>query len=223
MQSILLSVILLAAPPAIKLPADLKADVGDFVAVRAETAGKVVKFKADPGLSVFPSELLKDTKTTVVVGKRPGTYRVWAWTAVGDEPSELAECTIVIGSSPSPDPPNPPTPPQPDATFSKWTTDTVKALVPFNARSRCRAVADNFRSVSRQIGAGTLQTAQQVQDATRKLNDATLGPDGPAWENWRLKLGEELDKLDALNQFNTPKAWYETWNQIADGLEKASA
>jgi len=86
------------------------------VTVRAETEGKTVRwFAMTPGLSVFPSELLRDTKATVVVAGVPGRYTLLAYTAKGDEPSELARCEIII-EGPAPPPPDPPGPKPPDPT-----------------------------------------------------------------------------------------------------------
>lgn len=100
-----------AAPPEVKLPAEAKGQPGAFVVVRAETAGKAVRWYApDPGLSLFPSDLLADRKVAIVVGSKPGRYRLVAWTAAGDEPSEPAICVIQIGDPPPPGP-TPPVPP----------------------------------------------------------------------------------------------------------------
>lgn len=97
--------LLIAAPPALKLPKEVKGDVGDFLEVVAETEGKIVQWKAlDKGMSLFPVHRLKDTKTAIVVAKKPGRYRLAAVTAVGDEPSEIAETVLIIGDPPAPGP-----------------------------------------------------------------------------------------------------------------------
>lgn len=115
----LLLTLLLALPAwgqSVKLPAEVRGDPGSFVRVAADTDGSHVRWLAlDSGLSVFPSDLLKDSKTTVVVAQKPGKYRVAAWTAKGDVPSDAAICTVVIGTPPDPGPgPTPPDPPTPD-------------------------------------------------------------------------------------------------------------
>jgi len=59
--------------PDILLPDQIKAQVGAFVPITAQTKGEVVKFVAlDPGLNVFPANLLADKKTTVVVATKNG-------------------------------------------------------------------------------------------------------------------------------------------------------
>lgn len=101
----------------LELPREVRGEVGDFVKIQAVTDGsKVIWYPIDQDLSVFPAELLKSETATVVVARKPGRYRLLAWTAKGDQPSQPAICLVIIGS-PGPDPnppgPNPPPPPQP--------------------------------------------------------------------------------------------------------------
>lgn len=90
----------------IQLPSTVKGEPGDFITVKATTNGKIVRwYTPDKGLSVIPSELLRDPKTAIVYSKKPGKYRLLAYTAAGDEPSDLAECVVTIGEPPpGPDP-----------------------------------------------------------------------------------------------------------------------
>lgn len=93
-----------AAAPDIMLPETVKAQVGVFVPITAQTKGETVRFIAiDPGLSVFPANLLADRKSTVVVASRDGTYRVLAYTSVDNQPSAPAFCTVIIGDGKNPD------------------------------------------------------------------------------------------------------------------------
>jgi hypothetical protein len=98
------------APAAtIKLPAEIRGSPAEFIRVAADTDGKIVRWLVlDKGLSLFPAELLKDTRTAVVVAREPGRYRLLAVTASGDVPSEPVICTIIVGDAPTPPPPPPP-------------------------------------------------------------------------------------------------------------------
>lgn len=98
-----------AAAQDIQLPAEVKGNVGEFLKVPATTQGAVVRWRAiDPGLNLFPVELLKDTRTAVVVAVQPGRFRLLAWTALNGVPTEAAECVVVIaGPAPPPIPPGP--------------------------------------------------------------------------------------------------------------------
>lgn len=110
--------------PVVTLPAEVSGDVGAFIRVEAETNGTVVQwFEDEPGLNLFPVDLLKDTRVAVVTASREGKYRLLAYTAIGDMPSRPAVVTIVVGKVPpkpvpvpdidDDDPPTP-DPPKPD-------------------------------------------------------------------------------------------------------------
>jgi hypothetical protein len=109
--------LILLAGQDLKIPAEVTGEVAAFVTVIAETNNKQVKFyPIDSGLSVFPAALLANQKATVVVAAKAGTYRLLAYTAAGDIPSEPQICKVVIGGGkpdnlpPAPIPPTPPTP-----------------------------------------------------------------------------------------------------------------
>lgn len=128
MKSLIITLSLLFAQspkPELLLPDTIPAQVGVFVPITAVTPGEVVKFVAlDPGLSVFPSNLLSDKKSTVVVAVKEGRYRILAYTSINNQPSNPAFTTLVVGDvgplpptppnpGPGPMPPTPPTPPNP--------------------------------------------------------------------------------------------------------------
>ena len=109
--------LILLAGQDLRIPAEVTGEVAAFVTVIAETNNKQVKFyPIDSGLSVFPAALLANQKATVVVAAKAGTYRLLAYTAAGDIPSEPQICKVVIGGGkpdnlpPTPIPPAPPTP-----------------------------------------------------------------------------------------------------------------
>jgi len=113
-------------PPTLTLPPKVSGLPGAFLQIPATTTGKQVAWVSlDSGLNLFPVQLLKDTKTAVVSSATPGTYRVLAVTASGDEISQPQICTVVIEGltppAPAPTPtPNPqPTPPPAPAPQTK--------------------------------------------------------------------------------------------------------
>ncbi len=109
---ILTAAFLLLASPAfaidLTLPAKVTGQPGDFITVPAVTTGTIVKWVSlDAGLKLFPIDLLKNTKTAVVMGPT-GSYRLLCYTADKDGPSDPAICTVVIGDAPpGPTPPGP--------------------------------------------------------------------------------------------------------------------
>jgi hypothetical protein len=118
-QLLLIALLMTAAPPSVKadppvltVPSEVAGVSNSFIMVPATTTAKNVQWLAlDPGLNLFPTQLLKDSKTAVVTAGQKGRYRILAYTAVGDEPSAPAVATVVIDAAP-PTPPGP-TPPGP--------------------------------------------------------------------------------------------------------------
>lgn len=94
--------------PALTLPSEVTGDAGEFITVAADTNGTVVRWHViDPGLNLFPVDLLRDTRTAVVTSPREGRYRLLGYTAVGDVPSAPSVVTVIVGDEPEPTPPRP--------------------------------------------------------------------------------------------------------------------
>lgn len=138
--------LLLIAGQDLKLPAEVKGEVAAFVTVLAETSGKQVKFyPIDAGLSVFPAALLANPKATVVVAAKAGTYRLLAYTASGDIPSEPQICKVVIGGG-KPDDVKPPPPPPPDSDpLLESLIGIYGGLQEPNKQKHIKALADIYR------------------------------------------------------------------------------
>lgn len=126
----------------VKLPAEVKGEVGAWIVVVPESKeGGDVKWRVGPGLTRVPIEQLfpgQKAAGVVVQATAKGRYEVLAWNAKGDVASDLAVCTVVIGGAPPvpPDPgPTPPTPNPPDdplyqpllaAYYAETTTEKVE-------------------------------------------------------------------------------------------------
>ena len=98
----LLPTLLLTAPaqppaaPVVALPAEVLAAPGRIVQLKAETAGKRVRWALasdDADLIPFP-----DGKVALFSTPKPGRYLVLAWTAAGDEPGEARGQAAVTAS-----------------------------------------------------------------------------------------------------------------------------
>lgn len=158
----------------LKLPAEVKGIVGDFVRVAAETSGNVQWFSPDPGLAVFPSELLKDTRTAVVIARANGRYRLLAWTASGDVPSPAVVCVVVIGDVP-PDPgPTPPTPPADPLTETLRTAFLSDGAGPENVKMKAHLV-EVYRQGAVKVKDPTITTATQFQAVISATGASVLG------------------------------------------------
>ncbi len=93
------------AAPTIALPNEAKGQPGRIVRLTAETAGKHVRWRLvsdDADLVPFP-----DGKVALFTAPKAGRYTVLAWTAVGDVPSDAAQCVVVVGEPVVPAPADP--------------------------------------------------------------------------------------------------------------------
>jgi hypothetical protein len=145
----------------------------------------------DPGLNLFPPQLLRDSKIAVVTALAPGRYRLLAISAKGDQPSDFAQCVIIIGDAPPvtvpPDPPPGPAPvpiagmrvlilyesdtPLPPKTYDAiFSTELENYL-----RSKCLVGPD-------------LKTPER----RRFDEDVSLGAMSKAWQDLRSKLPSQL-------------------------------
>lgn len=188
----LLCPVALEASPSITIPDRVRGEAGEFVRVAATTEGKNVRWIAlTPGLAVFPADLLRDSRTTVVVALRPGAYRLLAITAVADELSEPAVCVVEIAGAPTPPGPDPPRPPEPPA------DPLAQALVRLYAADgdakksdHARALAAFYRQAARSADARELRTAGELFQVLRKASAAMVPDD--ALPTLRRRIAEEL-------------------------------
>jgi hypothetical protein len=187
------SVVGAADTPKLVLPAEVKGEIGDFIVVRADTDSPVVRWRAiTPGLKVFPGDLLTDKKCLVVSAAKEGRYRVMAWCAKGDIPSEAVDCIVVVGPDsnpgppnppkppppPPPTPPDPPKPPEPDS-FTKRVLDAWKAD-PADADTKKKA-ATTLQGLYLELAAEVLKKEYTTVDMFRRVMQKTalgiLDPD----------------------------------------------
>lgn len=162
--------------PYVQLPATTSGAAGAFVTIPSITNGKEVAwYSPDPGLQLFPPELLKSSRIAVVTSVVPGTYRLVAFTALGDVPARSNECVITIGQvppgpvPPGPIPPVPPVPPGPQPIPGS----EFRVLIVYETRDL-----------------GKMPKAQELilySDTVRSyLNSKSpLGPDGKT-HDWRI-------------------------------------
>jgi hypothetical protein len=82
---------------------DIKSKPAQFVTISTNLSGDIVKYVTlDAGLSVFPSELLADKKKTVVVAAKNGVYKILAYTAKDNVPSDPVIINLIISDNDNP-------------------------------------------------------------------------------------------------------------------------
>lgn len=153
--------------PTIKIPSEITGKPGQFIEVKAETDGKVVRyFTFDQGLNIFPSALLSDKKATVCTATVPGKYRLLAYTAIGDNPSDPVMVTInIVGDVPAPVPPPvppAPVPPAPTDPFTNAIQAIYGALQEPDASKNKDILADVYRQAATLAQDGRLRTIGEL-------------------------------------------------------------
>ena len=214
MVAILLLFVLADAGPAIVLPAEVSARPGRFVLLKAETEGKLVRWvmaSDDADLIPFP-----DGKTALFVSPTPGKYRVFAWTAAGDVPSEAAHCVIVVG--PAPKPPSPLDPLA--AEFRKLAAEDPSP----EKIAHLAQLAAVYREAKKYADHPDVRTVAELATRIRTAASSLLPPE--ALVAVRKRIAEEIARRlpvegeRALDEA-TRKTAAELFDRIATSLENA--
>ena len=213
--SAILALALLACPAwgqSVKLPEKVSGQPGDFVTVPSEADGKEVRWVVlDAGLRLFPVNLLKDTRTAVVTSTVPGKYRLLAYTAKGDVPSEPALCLVVIEGTPppvppGPVPPTPPDPPTPPPSPAPIPEPGFRVLMVYETQDRLTSAQKSV------LMAGDVRTYLNAKCAK--------GADGrtPEWRLWDKDVDPKNEAPLWQAAFKRPRASY-PWVLVSNGTK----
>lgn len=197
-----------APVPDISIAEEFRGEVGQMIDLYAETPGTRVRWRACDGcLSIRDN----GAKAALVVGCKPGKYRVECWTAVNNLPSALYRTTVTVGdplplppappptpvppAPPTPVPPNPvppePTPPQSELAKKLqacWTADVTTSIVVKNSQKSLiiglyEAMADHAKSPK-------ITNAAELLADLQSLGKTMLLPD--ALTDCRKIIGAEV-------------------------------
>jgi hypothetical protein len=180
------------SPPSLKV-ADVRAVVGDWIILRAETEGRVVRWKSiDRGLRLAPPELaLRDPKATLATAARPGKYRVVCVTAKGDVPSEIVEFVVTV----EPDGPGPPPDPEPADPLARKLREAFQADSGDldKKREHVAALAGFYSAMAKHIATEQVATIGDLLSDYRNAIPVVLPAD--AIPNVRKVCGGEVAAL----------------------------
>jgi len=200
-------------PPPIHV-SDVRGYVGDWLVLRADTPGEIVRWKAvDRGIRIAPPELvLRDSRTTLATASRPGVYRVHAVTAVDGIPSLIVEFQIHVsddtpgptppgpvppGPEPQPVPPTPPTPPAPtppdDPIFARISAAIVADGKTAENLRHCATLAGFYQAMAAHVRDASVATVGDLLSDYRRAIPAVL-PEGVILQVRRV-CGEEVARF----------------------------
>jgi len=231
-------------PDAIEIPVKVTGAVGEFIKIEAITTGTIVRWVPGPGLNVFPSELLRDSRVTVVTAMKDGSYDLWAYTAYKDgTPSYPVRTTVVVGKAPviPPGPVGPvdpvgpvgpvvdPTIPNfPNGRYQQAKAVYVEAMkIAQPARAKAAALAANYQQLSDSfkaaIAAGATPSIPEALAALKEMNRTALGSDLTAWGDWGAAY---IARANAANKetnkdlkLSTASDYATFWEETALGLK----
>lgn len=213
--------------PYVKLPAEFKADAGTPFVLTAETNGHTVRWRfIDPGLAPVPLPWSIDDTATAYLSGKTGRYRVLAWTALDDVPSEAALCTVILGApGPGPVPPGPaPVPPGPvDPLFTSVQLAYSLEADPAKAKEKAD-LAGLYRAAATASGNASLKT---WGDLWKVMSDTanSLGLRGKLPGVDKAIQGELSGKLPKIASAPLDAAGRDlaarTFGHVADALDHA--
>lgn len=181
-------------PPPLRVN-DVRAVVGDWIILRADTEGRIVRWKSlDRGLRIAPPELaLRDPKATLATASRPGKYRVICVTAKGDVPSEIIEFTVTVEPD-GPDPPDP-KPPEPTDPLTRKLREALQTDPGESTKKRehVAILAGFYAAMARHVSTNQVATVGDLLSDYRNAIPAVL-PEG-AIPAVRKVCGEEVAAL----------------------------
>jgi hypothetical protein len=216
--------------PSIALPDAVSGTKGAFIKVRAETNGSEVRWVAvTPGLNVFPSELLKDSRVTVVTASENGSYVLMAYTALHDMPSDPAYTTVTIGGTIPPGPEPPPVPPGPEPPPSPIPDDEFGNVgklayesankLSATARAQAPATAALYRTVVKKLEVGELINATAAAQYAQAERTKTWGASAPEWTtSFVAPIGARWNELWAVERLDKTQT-IKFYAAVATGLE----
>ncbi len=213
----------------VTLPKDMSVKPGRLLKIAATTTGKTVKWclpSDDADLIVAESGMWGIFSSTV-----PGKYKVFAWTAVADKPSDAAICTVTVeGTPPTPNPnpnPNPdppiPTPDPPLSVLGKSIKDAFDQETEADKTVNKTKIASLYRAAAKQATEqtgltnwGQLFSAMQASFKALGVNGKLMKVQGVLQSHMKTKFPVKADAaLDAKGRELAASVYLE----IADALD----
>jgi hypothetical protein len=172
----------LSADPLVQLPPTLQAKPGRLVQIAAKSEQKLVKWfliGQDADLIVMES-----SKSAIFSASNAGEYRVLAWTASSDVPSDAAVCVIRVGESPAP------APPAPEDPLQSALQAIYGGIQDPQKNEQRQTLAKVYRQAAEAAGDPKWRTAGELYNAIRGISVKALPDD--ALRPIRDRLGDEV-------------------------------
>jgi hypothetical protein len=210
-------------PPApitlsLELPELVKGELGRVIRIQPKTPIKVVRYRStSPDLLLLPTEILATKTDAVVIGIKPGRYRLEAWACLGEQLSDVVGVEIDIVE---PAPIVPPTPPD-ESLLVRLQPAYTADQSPTKAKSK-NTLIKLYLQMSQHCSDADITTAAQLVAVLRDAAKALLSPDD--LKACRSILGEYLNAslpTDPTNQLtaDSRRTMAALFNRVAKTLE----
>lgn len=213
--ALLLSCSVALAADAPKLPKEIVGNENTLITVTADCPG-VVKFKIidSTGLVIVPADKLINKKELLLFGKS-GRYRILAWTADKDGPSDLAETLLIIGT---------PDDSGTDETPLLKSLRMAYANESLGDKAKVKLLAQCYRDTAQSLDNGNPMTHGAVQTTelsyrTKAVGDSLPGVRAVAGKSVSALLSNNPDAVLTKSQRDTVIAQFK---QLATYLDMVS-
>jgi hypothetical protein len=220
--------------PKITMPEALATEAGVPVIVSVQTNGRIVKWVPPERFAAKPDYYMMPASTEnswYFVAPAAGLYRIGAYTALGDAPSDIVHCVVTVGKpGPGPSPVPVPVPPDPTNPLVAQLSPIYVAALETNKADLVKRIAKAHRETgARWCKDASIKTAADLQKQLKSEVALELGAldnkDAPVLNALRRKLAaiesehlppglaaslSESDRADASLIFV----------QVADALEQ---
>lgn len=181
--------------PKVELPAELQARPGRLIQITARSENKAIKWflaNGDADLIVMES-----TRTAIFSAMESGQYRIVAYTAAGDIPSDPSICVVTVGDGK----PGPIIPPDSSDSLAKSLASIWGALQEPNRMASKLALTEVFRQAIALADDKRFLDLGAFNAAVKRLRAEKVGDDKLL--TIRERIAEELGALgdDAQTAF----------------------
>lgn len=192
-----------AEEPRIEAPELVKAKAGRLIKISATTNCKTIKwFSASEDADLIASE---SGLWSIFCASKPGRYRIFLYSAKGDDPTDPKLCTVIVeGEKPPTPPPQPDIPPEPANALEQQLKPLYAADGSKDKQSNTTMLADVYFKMAIAAKDDKIVTVKDLYEYGRRLSLQTIPAE--AINPIRDTVGSYLDKklpLDTQQQLTS--------------------
>lgn len=153
--------IALGADPvvAVELPPRVETKPGKMVRIEAKTQGKLVRWHLEGAEGTGELIVMESTRAAIFCSPQSGSFRIVAWTAIADQPSEGSLCVVEVREG---------------ADALAELRQLARTDSDPSRRESLGSLARIYREGSRQVRDGLLKTLGEVHDCLTRLANRDL-------------------------------------------------